>query len=152
MRESFTWWTARNHSSKFTSPRWKFFELTGQPRLAVINRTKAEDHLAEWRRRLGLHFNAVREFDADQASFSNRVELLETLAGIEQRWKPQLMSAVAIFREEWENVWTIARRSWSNFCRTRSIIVRRPRDPNSLRGEKKSGKAQAAVHGRREPA
>jgi hypothetical protein len=49
-----------------------------------------------------LHFNAVREFDAHQASFSNRVELLETLAGIEQRWKPQLMSAVAIFREEWE--------------------------------------------------
>lgn len=80
----------------------EILRLTGQPRLAVINRTKAEDHLAEWRRRLGLHFNAVREFDAHQASFSNRVELLETLAGIEQRWKPQLMSAVAIFREEWE--------------------------------------------------
>jgi hypothetical protein len=27
---------------------------------------------------------------------------LETLAGIEQSWKPKLMQAVAIFREEWE--------------------------------------------------
>jgi hypothetical protein len=81
----------------------EILRLTGQPRLAIINRTKAEDHLAEWRRRLGLHFNAVREFNAHYASFADRVELLETLAGIEQRWKPQLMAAVAIFREEWEN-------------------------------------------------
>jgi hypothetical protein len=80
----------------------EILRVTGQPRLAIINRTKAEDHLAEWRRRLGLHFNAVREFNAHYASFSDRVELLETLAGIEQRWKPQLMAAVAIFREEWD--------------------------------------------------
>jgi Domain of unknown function (DUF3482)/50S ribosome-binding GTPase len=80
----------------------EILRLTGQPRLAIINRTKAEDHLEEWRRRLALHFNAVREFNAHQASFSDRVELLETLAGIEQRWKPRLMDAVAIFREEWE--------------------------------------------------
>ncbi len=80
----------------------EILRLTGQPRLAIINRTKAEDHLVEWRRRLGLHFNAVREFNAHYASFSDRVELLETLAGIEQRWKPRLMDAVAIFREEWE--------------------------------------------------
>ena len=80
----------------------EILRLTGQPRLAIINRTKTEDHLVEWRRRLGLHFNAVREFNAHYASFSDRVELLETLAGIEQRWKPRLMEAVAIFREEWE--------------------------------------------------
>lgn len=80
----------------------EILRLTGQPRLAIINRTKSEDHLEEWRRRLGLHFNAVREFNAHHATFSDRVELLETLAGIEQRWKPRLMDAVAIFREEWE--------------------------------------------------
>jgi Domain of unknown function (DUF3482)/50S ribosome-binding GTPase len=80
----------------------EILRLTGQPRLAIINRTKAEDHLAEWRRRLGLHFNAVREFNAHYASFSDRIELLETLAGIEQRWKPKLMRAVEIFREEWQ--------------------------------------------------
>ncbi len=34
----------------------EILRLTGQPRLAIINRTKAEDHLEEWRRRLGSAF------------------------------------------------------------------------------------------------
>jgi hypothetical protein len=76
--------------------------LTGAPRLAVINRTGADDHVQAWKRRLGLHFNAVREFNAQLASFADRIELLETLAGIEQRWKPGLTQAIALLRAEWE--------------------------------------------------
>ena len=81
----------------------EILRLTGQPRLAIINRTSADDHVAEWKRRLGLHFNAVREFNAHDARFADRLELLETLAGIEQGWKPKLTQAVAIFREEWQH-------------------------------------------------
>ncbi len=80
----------------------EILRLTGQPRLAIINRTGTDDHMADWKRRLGLHFNAVREFNAHHATYADRLELLETLAGIEQGWKPKLMRAVAIFREEWE--------------------------------------------------
>jgi hypothetical protein len=58
--------------------------------------------VADWKRRLGLHFNAVREFNAHAASFADRIELLETLAGIELAWKPKLTSAVRLLREEWE--------------------------------------------------
>ncbi|MEW6707959.1 MAG: GTPase/DUF3482 domain-containing protein [Pseudomonadota bacterium] len=79
----------------------ELLRLTGAPRVALINRTGAQDHVAEWRRRLGQHFNAVREFDALQAGFAERIELLETLAGIEQRWKPRLMQAVQLLRDEW---------------------------------------------------
>jgi hypothetical protein len=78
----------------------ELLRLTGAPRLAVINRTGAADHVADWRRRLGQHFNAVREFDAMRAGFAERIELLETLAGIEQAWKPRLMQAVAVLRED----------------------------------------------------
>ncbi|MBX3743842.1 MAG: DUF3482 domain-containing protein [Verrucomicrobiae bacterium] len=81
----------------------EILRLTGQPRLAVINRTGRDDHVAEWKRRLGLHFNAVREFNAHRAGFADRVELLETLAGIEQTWKPKLGRAVALYREAWED-------------------------------------------------
>ena len=80
----------------------EILRLTGQPRLAIINRTGSDDHMADWKRRLGLHFNAVREFNAHHATFADRIELLETLAGIEQSWKPKLMRAVTIYREEWE--------------------------------------------------
>jgi hypothetical protein len=89
----------------------EILRLTGRPRLAIINRTRQrepgsaaqeDDHAAEWRSRLGMHFNAVREFDAHRATFADRLELLETLAGIEQAWKPKLLRAVAVFREDWE--------------------------------------------------
>ena len=80
----------------------EILRLTAAPRLAVINRTSDDDHVRDWRRRLGQHFNAVREFNAHRATFADRVELLESLAGIEQGWKPKLMRAVAIFREEHE--------------------------------------------------
>ena len=80
----------------------EILRLTGQPRLAIINRTSSDDYVADWKRRLGLHFNAVREFNAHHATFADRLELLETLAGIEQDWKPKLSRAVSIFREEWE--------------------------------------------------
>ena len=80
----------------------EILRLTGAPRLAIINRTSTDDHVQDWKRRLGLHFNAVREFNAHHATFADRLELLETLAGIEQGWKPKLMRAVAVFREEWE--------------------------------------------------
>ena len=79
----------------------ELLRLTGAPRLAIINPTGAEDHVADWRRRLGQHFNAVREFNAMHASFADRIDLLETLAGIEQSWKPRLMQAVQLLREEW---------------------------------------------------
>jgi hypothetical protein len=78
----------------------ELMRLTGAPRLAIINRTGPDEHLDEWKRRLGQHFNAVREFDAHQAGFAERIELLETLAGIEQRWKPHLMQAVQLLRAE----------------------------------------------------
>jgi hypothetical protein len=80
----------------------EILRLTGQPRLAIINRTRTDDHVAEWKRRLGLHFNAVREFDAHRATFADRLELLETLAGIEQVWKPKLTRAVDLYRAEWD--------------------------------------------------
>jgi hypothetical protein len=130
----------------------EILRLTGQPRLAIINRTKEEDHLAEWRRRLGLHFNAVREFNAHYATFSDRVELLETLAGIEQRWKPQLTAAVAIFREEWEKR--------IDDCADISLISQRRAHPLRDRTRIRAGlaakgrrrKAKRATHAYRQPA
>ena len=81
----------------------ELLRLTGAPRLAIINRIGADDQVSAWKRRLGLHFNAVREFNAQRASYADRVELLETLAGIEQAWKPQLQRAVALLQADWNS-------------------------------------------------
>lgn len=81
----------------------ELMRLSGAPRLAIINKSGgADDHTAPWKLRLGQHFNAVREFDAHAVTFADRIELLETLAGIEQRWKPRLMQAVQTLRADRE--------------------------------------------------
>lgn len=80
----------------------ELLRLTGAPRLALINRTGADDHGAAWKLRLAQHFNAVRDFDAHRAGFAERIELLETLAGIEQHWKGPLMQGVQRLREDWQ--------------------------------------------------
>ena len=88
--------------SKLHLAEMEILRLTGQPRLAIINRTSQDDHVDEWKRKLGSHFNAVREFNAHYATFADRLELLDTLASIEQVWKPKLKQAVALFSEERE--------------------------------------------------
>lgn len=80
----------------------EILRLTGQPRLAIINRTGHDDFIQDWKQTLGSHFNAVREFSAHHATFADRLELLDTLASIEQSWKPKLNVAVAIFKEQHE--------------------------------------------------
>jgi hypothetical protein len=78
----------------------EILRLTGRPRLAIINCTSHDDHIGEWKQQLGAHFNAVREFNAHYARFADRLELLDTLASIEQSWKPKLKQAVMIFSED----------------------------------------------------
>lgn len=80
----------------------EILRLTGQPRLAIINRTSIDNYVQDWKQMLGAHFNAVREFNAHYATFADRLELLDTLASIEQSWKPKLKQAVAVFTEERE--------------------------------------------------
>lgn len=80
----------------------EILRLTGRPRMAIINCTSADNYVADWKQRLGQHFNAVREFNAHHATFADRIELLETLAGIEQSWKPKLSQAVRLLRQDWE--------------------------------------------------
>ena len=77
-------------------------QLTAAPRLAVINRTSEDNHVAEWKHRLGMRFNAVREFDAHRARFIDRIDLLETLAGMEQSWKPSLTQAIRALQASWD--------------------------------------------------
>ena len=78
----------------------EILRLTGQPRVAVINRTSAADHVADWKGRLDQHFKIVWELNAQHASFADRLALLEALAGLEQSWAPKIRQAVQILRED----------------------------------------------------
>lgn len=78
----------------------EILRLTGQPRVAVINRTSAADHVADWKGRLDQHFKIVWELNAQRASFADRLALLDALAGLEQSWAPKIREAVRILRDD----------------------------------------------------
>ena len=66
---------------------------TGQPRMALINMIGSSDHRAAWRAGLGQYFSIVREFNAHQASFQQRIGLLSAFGELEESWRQPLQRA-----------------------------------------------------------
>lgn len=77
--------------------------LTGRPRMAVINCKEDETaYLETWKSEFRKHFNAVRVFNANKATYAERIELLESLKGIDQDWGPALERVISAFKEDWQ--------------------------------------------------
>ena len=81
----------------------EILRLTGRPRMAVINAKEDETgYLEDWKREFRKHFNAVREFNANKATYAERIELLETVKSIDQDWGPALEAVISAFKEDWQ--------------------------------------------------
>lgn len=73
---------------------------TGQPSLALINMISDSDYSGEWKKALAQYFRIVRVFDAMEADFDRRVQLLLAFGEIREEWRGALEKAVRILREE----------------------------------------------------
>jgi GTP-binding protein EngB required for normal cell division len=81
----------------------ELLRLTGRPRMAILNNlSNHQKHLPAWQDALSKSFNAVREFNAHRATYSERIKLLNALKSIDQRWEPQLEVTIDAFRRDWE--------------------------------------------------
>ena len=67
---------------------------TGRPGMALINRIGDGDHVQDWRNALSQYFRVIREFDAHQAGFEQRIQLLRTFAEVRDEWRQVLAVAV----------------------------------------------------------
>jgi hypothetical protein len=71
---------------------------TGLPRLALINKIagagRQGDYTDEWRRALSQYFNFVRVFNAHEAHFGQRIELLTALQVLSDEVRTALQRAV----------------------------------------------------------
>jgi hypothetical protein len=83
---------------------------TGQPSLALINMIGDSDYSEDWNRALGQYFRIVRVFDALEADFDRRVQLLLAFGEIREEWRSELEKAVHILREEQARRRTLAAR------------------------------------------
>ena len=73
---------------------------TGQPSMALINPIGGDAHAEEWRAALGQYFRIVRVFDAHEAPFEARLELLRGFGQLAEAWRKPLEGAVAVLAEE----------------------------------------------------
>jgi len=81
----------------------EILRLTGNPRMALINPKQGQEHFLEaWKDACGKTFNLTRIFNAHQASFVERMALLESLKRMHQDWEPAMIKAVDIFQADWK--------------------------------------------------
>lgn len=80
----------------------EILRLTGCPRMAIINCKEEETAwLARWQAEFRKHFNSIRVFNSCRATYRERIELLESLKGIDQELQPILDRVVGAFRRDW---------------------------------------------------
>ncbi len=81
----------------------EILRLTGRPRLAIIN-CKEDDTtwLPRWQEEFRKHFNAIRVFNANRATYLERISLLESLKPIDQELEPVLVRVIEAFQADWQ--------------------------------------------------
>ena len=80
----------------------EILRLTGCPRMAIINCKDEETAwLAKWQSEFRKHFNSIRLFNSCQATYRERIELLESLKSIDQDLQPVLDKVVTAFEQDW---------------------------------------------------
>lgn len=84
-----------NYRAEMEILRW-----TGQPSMALINRVGAGDQASAWRRALDQYFKVVRDFDAQKATFEERIRLLTTLRELHEPFREPVQRAIDALRAE----------------------------------------------------
>ena len=82
----------------------EILRLTGRPRMAIIN-CKDEDSsfLEGWQREFRKHFNSIRLFNANKATYGQRIALLNSLKSIDQNLEGVIESVIRAFQADWQN-------------------------------------------------
>jgi hypothetical protein len=81
----------------------EILRMTGQPRMAIMNcKQGSEIYLGAWKNEFRKNFNATRVFNAHNATYAERLALLENLKSIDQDWQPSLEKVILAFRQDWE--------------------------------------------------
>ncbi|MFO7557928.1 MAG: GTPase/DUF3482 domain-containing protein [Desulfobacterales bacterium] len=82
----------------------EILRLTGRPRMAIINSKDVHaDFSDDWKNEFRQNFNTIRVFNAHNATYSERIALLESLKGIDQDWEPDLFKVISAFKLDWDS-------------------------------------------------
>ncbi|MCH9739878.1 MAG: GTPase/DUF3482 domain-containing protein [Epsilonproteobacteria bacterium] len=72
---------------------------TGQPSMAILNLIGDEDYRDQWKRALGHYFRLVRTFNPIEATFSDHMSLLESMAQLKEEWTTSIKVAIGVLND-----------------------------------------------------
>ncbi|MEM8875615.1 MAG: GTPase/DUF3482 domain-containing protein [Planctomycetota bacterium] len=81
-------------------PEMEILRWTGRPRMALVNPIGSADHVDQWRTALGQFFGTVRVFNAVDAPWVKRVELLEAFGQLDEAWQPTVRAGIDALRAD----------------------------------------------------
>ena len=82
----------------------EILRLTGRPRLAIINcKNDDSEYLDDWRHEFRKHFNSIRMFNANKATYGQRIALLESLKAIDQDLQDVIEIVIQTFIRDWRH-------------------------------------------------
>ena len=71
----------------------------GQPSMAILNLIGEDDYREEWSRALGQYFRLVRTYNPMTAGHREHVELLESMAQLNETWTKPIKQAIKVLDE-----------------------------------------------------
>lgn len=80
----------------------EILRMIGRPRMAIIN-NKEDDtaYLTQWQKEFRKHFNSIRIFNSNRATYVERIALLEALKSIDQGLQGVLEVVISAFQKDW---------------------------------------------------
>jgi GTPase Era involved in 16S rRNA processing len=71
----------------------------GQPSMAILNLIGEEDYTSQWKSALGHYFRMVRTFNPIEATFTEHIELLDSMSQLKEEWTKPIKVAIAILED-----------------------------------------------------
>ncbi len=80
----------------------EILRMIGRPRMAIINNKEDDNvYLAQWQNEFRKHFNSIRIFNSNRATYAERISLLESLKSIDQDLQSALEMVITAFQQDW---------------------------------------------------
>ena len=74
----------------------------GQPSMAILNLIGDDDYREEWSRALGQYFRLVRTYNPMTAGYKEHIELLESMAQLNEDWTKPIKQAIDALNRHYE--------------------------------------------------
>ena len=74
----------------------------GQPSMAILNLIGDDDYREEWSRALGQYFRLVRTYNPMTAGHKEHIELLESMAQLNEEWTKPIKQAIEVLNRLYE--------------------------------------------------